>query len=960
MKTMKQFLALFFCTVLSTVAMAQMGTIRGTVTDGSTGETMIGVTVVIKNTTNGAATDLDGKFEIKAEPGVYDVQVTYISYNAITIEGVEVKAGEVTLLDNIAMGEDATALEEVVITAEVVKVTESALLTVKKKSVNMIDGISSANFRKIGDSNAASAVKRVPGVSIEGGKYVYVRGLGDRYTKSTLNGMEIPGLDPDRNSLQMDIFPTNVLDNIIVKKTFTPDLPADFTGGIVDIGLKDFPDERVASISVGLGYTPSMHLNADYLTYEGSSTDFLGFDNGLRDNPTNRSTDIPATVADAFSSDAQSLQMRSILDDFSATLATQRQNSFMDYSLGFSLGNQISGDKVTWGYNFALTYKNDTKFYDEVEYGRYGKDEDTSALELDRRELQTGAYGENNVLVGTLGGIAMKTQLTKVRMTLLHLQNGVSKAGLFDYVNTDQGANFDAYQHNLEYNQRAISNLLLHGTHQFSESGDFRLEWKLSGTQSAIEDPDIRFTRYRSDTDRPTIGTEAGLPQRLWRYLDETNLAGRTDATYEYELNGLGGKLRGGVSALQKDREYEIQDFQLNLVGVGGQVTGNPDELFSPELLWNPQTNRGVAYAAGFLPVNTNAYDASATNIGFYVSNELNLTEKLNTVIGLRAEKYTQTYTGLNQEGLLFDEEKVLDDLDLFPSVNLIYTLNEQQNLRASFSRTIARPSFKETSFATILDPLTGRTFVGGLFPDIDVATGETVWDGNLQATNINNFDVRWEIYQPGGQTIAVSGFYKTFENPIEIVQYIQAANNFQPRNVGNGEVLGIELEARKHLGFISEQLSSIFFQTNLTFTSSSIDMSATEFNSRVANAREGQQIENTRAMAGQAPYIINTGFLYDNDKGLEASAFYNVQGPTLHFVGIADRPDVYTVPFHSLNLAVNKTFGPQDNMRIGFKAANLLNDKKEKVFRSHEASDQFFESLAPGSAFDVSFSYSF
>ena len=192
-----------------------------------------------------------------------------------------------------------------------------------------------------------------------------------------------------------------------------------------------------------------------------------------------------------------------------------------------------------------------------------------------------------------------------------------------------------------------------------------------------------------------------------------------------------------------------------------------------------------------------------------------------------------------------------------------------------------------------------------------------------------------------------------------KIVQFARDAGSFQPRNVGNGNVAGLEIELRKHLGFIAPALSNLFFQTNLTFTKSVIEMSETEYQSKLANARENETVKDTRAMAGQAPYILNGGLIYSSESGFEAGAFYNVQGRTLQFAGIVDRPDVYTVPFHSLNLTVNKTFGSSDQSRIGLKVTNLLNDRRESVFSSYEATDQLFQSLAPGRQISVNFSYS-
>lgn len=957
MKNIKK-LALIIVLLGFTLSISAQGIIRGTVTEAATGEPLFGVTAVIDGTTTGASTDFDGKFEIKTSPGIYKLNLTFISFKTVVIEGVEVKEGEVTLLPNISLVEDSEVLAEVVVTAEALQTTEEALLTVKRKSVNLFDGISSASFKKIGDSDAATAVKRVPGISIEGGKYVFVRGLGDRYTKTILNGVDIPGLDPDRNTLQMDIFPTNILDNIIVVKAFTPDLPADFTGGIVDIALKDFPDEKMMNISASLGFNPNMHLQDQYLTYNGSSTDFLGFDDGLRDIPVSEGDQI-VTRFDVFRDNSLQPQFTETISKFNTELAAMRDNSFMDYSLGLSFGNQMAGEKNTWGYNFAFSYKNSTEFYEDAEYNFFGKANDPSENELVGRELQKGDFGVNNILLSGLGGLALKREKSKYRLNVLHLQNGESKAGLFNYIGADQGSNFVAEQHNLEYSQRSITNVYLNGTH-YNSDGKWEVEWKISPTRSSIDDPDIRFTRIRTDSDQPSIGTESGIPQRIWRSLTEYNLANKLDVTRKTTLGGRDAKIKAGASYTYKQRDYTIENFAINTNNI--TVTANPNDILTPENYFNVNDNRGgVFFTPQFIPVNPNKYDATISHAGAYISSEFNLGEKLKSILGVRAESYLQQYSGEDQTGLVFDNEKVIDDFDLFPSVNFIYALsdndNASQNLRFSFSRTIARPSFKEASIATIIDPITGRTFLGGLFQES--LGGEVIWDGNLVATNINNFDVRWEMFQKRGQTLSLSAFYKTFENPIEIVQFVTASNNYQPRNVGDGRLLGLELEFRQNLGKFVPALDNFSINSNITIVESQIDMSASEIQTRENRARTGETISDTRDMAGQAPYIINTGIAYTGaNNGLDMGVYYNVQGETLMIVGFSDRTDVYSVPFHSINLTANKTFGADGRIKAGLKVSNLLNDKREQVFQSYQAQDQIFQSLAPGTTISFSLGY--
>src|SRR5690606_13299537 len=310
--------------------------------------------------------------------------------------------------------------------------------------------------------------------------------------------------------------------------------------------------------------------------------------------------------------------------------------------------------------------------------------------------------------------------------------------------------------------------------------------------------------------------------------------------------------------------------------------------------------------------------------------------------------------------GLVLRDEMVLDDLDFFPSVNIIYSLDERQNLRLSYARTIARPSFKEASYAEILDPLTGRTFIGSFFRDV-APSGEVIWDGNLKATDIDNLDLRWETFPASGQTLAASVFYKRFANPIEMVQYVQAPNNFQPRNVGEASVYGIELEARQGLSFLSPVLDKFSLNANVTMIHSRVDMSATVYNSRMRNARENVIISVSRRMAGQAPYIVNAGLSYaGKNNGLEAGLYYNVQGETLTDVGIADKPDVYSVAFHSLNLNAIQHLGKDERLYVGINVTNILGDKREYVFRSFQATDKLFSKVSPGTSVKVKVGYAF
>lgn len=947
------------------VSQDQKGIIRGTVFDDLTGETLIGVTVQVKSTTLGAVTDFDGKFSLTLPAGTYDVVVSYVSYQSITISGLQVKPGSVALLDNIRLQEDVKTLEDIVVTAEAIRNTESALLTVKRKAPILVDGISSAKFSQIGDSDASEAVKRVTGVSVEGGKYVFVRGLGDRYTKTTLNSMDVPGLDPDRNSIQIDIFPTNLIENMMVLKSSSADMPADFTGGVVNIETKDFPEVKIFNVSAGIGYNPSMHFNNNYFSYKGGSKDWLGYDDGTRALPTGaRSNPFPAPGGAA--NDAVVSQF---LRGFTKTMSTENQRSLLDYDFSFSAGNQKNfKNGASLGYVFSTTYKNSTVLYDDAFIGDFQRPLPADEYELVYATVQDGQLSERNVLLGTLAGIAYKTHNSKYKISMLHLQNGESRAARFFIDDNGSAVGKSGYlgdSENLEYNQRAVTNILLAGEHHIADKG-LKIDWRISPTISKIVDPDIRKTAFSyTSSDTVFAAGQAGFPSRIWRYLDELSVNARVDFDKSYSLFNQDAVLKFGASQLVKERDFEI--LQYNMQFYLQNFTSQPDYQGNSSIILDDQylyPNGPVYFGDGNTSPNSNAYNATLSNTAFYVSNQFQILKKLKAIIGIRAENFVQRHTGRDAiyaggdvvNGKNLDNEVVLDALHFFPSGNFVYGYRDDQNVRFSYSRTIARPSFKELSYAQILDPISNRIFNGGLFATND-------WDGNLHETLIDNLDLRWEKYMKKSELFSVGVFYKAFNDPIELVQMPAAQTNseFQPRNVGDGRVMGVEFEFRKSLDFVSPRAKSFYFGGNFTVVNSQIDMTKTEFDVRKIFEKEGQSIKNTRPMAGQAPYIVNVGLSYENPAlGVDGGLFYNVNGPTLTVVGGGIFPDVYTEPFNSLNFNINKTFGEQKRTTLNVSVNNILNDLKESYYVGFRAEDQLFSRLNPGTSFSFGFKYNF
>lgn len=927
---------------------AQKGTVAGNVIDGEFVEPMAFANILVKGTTTGTTSDFDGKYELELDPGIYTLVFSFVGYNTQEIVDVVIKAGEVTELDVTLQ---TNSLDTIILTTSVKKNTESAVLNLQKKSVTLLDGLSAQAIKSSGAGNVAAAVKNVPGVSIQGGKYVYVRGLGDRYTKSILNGIDIPGLDPDRNTIQMDLFPTSILDNVIVIKSAAAEYPADFTGGIIDIITKDFPTKGEYSISLGGSYNPDMHFNDKYLTSEGSDTDIFGYDDGTRDLPIHRYQPIPAT------SENNAL-LTTLTNSFQKELAAKQERSGMDLDFGFTLGNQydIGDDKI--GYQASFSYKNTTTFYENRVDGAYIKNpQDISDYELLAALDSKGAEGINNVILNGLAGIAYKTDKSKFKVNLLHIQNGESSAGFFDQIISQDGtggALEPLTKNAIAYTERSITNVLVTGKHRLNSIGEekaFNLEWKLSPTFSKVMDKGHRITPLQqSDSGNSFLSPSAStFPIQLWRHLLEESWNGKIDLDKTFDLFDRPAKIKFGGAYTYKFRDFSIDDYTFNIRGNQSFIAdGDVNNLLASENVWDPTSDTGT-YLINIDTFNANdAYEGEQHIGANYVSLEFNVSKKMKTVFGLRTEFFKSYYTGQDGQDV-FDRELVLDEFDFFPSANVIYALNDDDNLRASYSRTTARPSFKEQSNSQIFDPITGRLFIGalGVKP--------------LVPTYINNFDLRYEHFGDNGQMFAISGFYKEFTDAIEQQFFVNAPTQLTVGNLGDANVIGAEFEVRQRLGFITEGLNNLKINANVSIIKSELTMSNDEFQGRQASARDGETIDKKRDLQGQAPYLINVGLDYNNDDiALQTGLFFNVQGKTLEVVGIREVPDVYTKPFNSLNFTLNKTFGEDENTSIDLKVSNILGNSRISEYESFRAQNQIFTLRDPGTTFSLGYTYKF
>lgn len=937
---------------------AQNGKITGTIIDDETGEAMLGATIMIVGTSNGASADLDGKYTLSSiAPGIYELKASFIGYAAQTIKEVEVKAGQTTIINvRLAVPKGGNELETVTVTADALKNSEAALLTVQKNSTVVLDGISAEQFSKIGDNDAASAVRRVTGVNIEGGKYIYVRGLGDRYTKTTVNGGEVSGLDPNRNTVQMDLFPTSLLDNVVVYKTFAPNLYGDFTGGYVDIATKEFPETMTFQVSLSLGYNTQSSFNNEFLTHESTGAEWLTFPGTGRDIPSIVSGGIVNRSA-AESNNALANQLRDQTLSF-GSFQTQTTSPFLNSNFSLAFGNQyqVAGGNA-FGVIIGLNHQRSFEHYSADNDGEANvwKLQGLNETALNRELGTNDTRSVENALLGALVNLSYKLPNHKFSLNLMRNQS-TQKEGrnqIGRKASDDPSEVF--YTNRLDFQERALSTLQLKAKHVMPSFNKLEIDWLASYSRAIFDQPDLRFlTWVVRDNGAGTARTQPStglLPIHFYRDMGENSYNGKLDFTLPVATS----KIKFGAAYLAKDREYRENQYQLDDGSGGNLLFANNDPSDADNILTNifsADNTSATAVAITDTYEAENNYDANQTVFGAYAMVELPLTSKLKVITGARYEKTQINFASFGDYILggntisAFEENTLLDNNDILPSVNFIYNLvknedgKKDMNLRVSYNRTLARPTFRE------LAPVVTFDFVGGFLQR---------GNPNLRRSLIDNVDLRWEYYTRPGEIFSVSGFYKRFQDPIEPVINAAVASTTIIQtweNLADANFYGIELEARKKLDFITPSLANFTLGANFTYIFTEVEL--TEEQKTFVESVNSINNDNTRPLNGQAPWVVNTSINYQNDAiGLKSGLVFYMNGPRLSTVDLANN-HIFERPRPNLRFNISKDFG-QFNVR--FSANNLLNP--EYLFDTeYNGTDYIFQNSRRGRTFSIRIKY--
>ncbi|MDA0737232.1 MAG: TonB-dependent receptor [Bacteroidetes bacterium] len=957
---MNKLLILFFslALLLSTSVFAQStnGSLTGTIVDSESGETLIGVNVVLEGTVKGTASDIDGNYTIKSiEPGTYTLVVSYISFTPQKITGIEIVAGETVQLD-IILQPETEFLDEIVVTAEAVLDNEAGLLKQRQKSISFSDAISAESIARSGAGDAAGAMKKVVGASVVGGKYVYVRGLGDRYSSSHLNGVELPSADPDKKSFQFDIFPSSLLENIITIKTFTPDKPGNFSGGLVDVYTKDFPEQRTFSVSFSGGYNALASGKEGYLSTTGS-TDYLAKDDGTRAVPqpildyiSDPEFDLPSSSSARFISEDAYL-----LDDFSSHFNNEMAPKIttLPYNFGGSIayGDQLELLGNPLGYTMSLTYNQSASNYSDGKLGRW-----QLIGELDKSGGLTNLFDLTDqkstisVDMGLLAGVSYKIgEGHKVSTNLITTRSGQHGARNINGVWNEEAPDRGYQSSVIQYIERSLTALQFSGKHYFKGLLNSTIDWKYSVATNTQSEPDLRFLTYLigEDEDGQTfLSLSSGLfqrPARFFRELEEDsdNLILDYSVPFEF-LGNSGGKFKTGYYQQSINRDFAENRFEYEIGARSFSDFANDiNGFFSyTGIVDSSQIGTRTRYTFGNLidddTNQKNQYTAEKEITAFYLMVELPITSQLKLITGFRPEMTKMNTTS----GDTSTAPGILDNTDILPAVSAVYNLTDNMNIRGSYTNTIARPTFRE------LAPYTTFDFVGDF-----IFTG----NAELERTLITNMDLRWEWFPNAGEIIAVSVFYKDIENPIERIVRLDVNRAQSVQNVAEAQVYGMEFEIRKSLNFISEALSNFQFSNNFSLVQSEVSIPDAElFNIRINDP----DAPDTRSLAGQSPFLLNFDLEYfKEDNGFSANASFNRFGDRLYSVALGAIPDVFERGYSTLDIIVNKSFS--NGFKAKLSAKNLF-DPAVKLSHELEGQEYIYQSYKTGRSISLSLSYSF
>ncbi len=898
------------------LAQNSTGTTSGFVLDGQTGRPIPGVSIAINGQSSDKnLTDTDGRFKLVLSPGKYTINLTAPNYAPVEMTDVIIKAGEDTEASAVMSNKANVTTLDVVDKIDAVTSNAEAMLNERKLSAVVSDSISREELTGGAAGDAAGALEKVTGVSVVGDGFVYVRGLGERYSATQLNGSVIPTTEPEKRVVPLDLFPSGMIDSIKIAKTYSPDLPAEFSGGLVQLKTIEFPIQKVLQFSLKTGFNTVTTFNK-FLTYPGGSTDFWGFGSGNRALPSAIPVEQRLTVGQFSQAQLQNLG-QSFANTWEPT-ATNSQRPAFDWSA------VAGGTFGRIGIVSAFSFSNRPQLQSELQrYIRQGDNRPIIFTEYkDFREYseaaRMGAVLNAAIRINSNNKIVFKNTFTHD-----------SEKSAREFQGYDGGVDGIVNTQRLRYIQRLLVSSGVEGDHSLPKFHNGLIHWQVTYSRSQRDEPDLReVIRNQIPDGRFTFAATSGSGLRFFSDLNDRIVEPQGDFSVPFFKGKISGLFKTGVRVTIRNRDFSARRF---LFAPQQLTTLN---LFLPSnQLFAPANIRPNGFQITEFTRATDTYDAKMNIYAGYVMVDLNLSPKWRVEGGVRIEDADQRVTTFDNRVPNAQPVRAgLANRDPAPAVNVIYSLNPKQNFRFSASRTLSRPDFRE------LSPFDFNNVLGGF-----VVSGNP----NLLRATVNNYDVRWEMFPGGNQLIAVSFFAKQFKNPIE--QTIVPSNDLRQTfvNAQGAKNYGIELEYRQSLARLSPKLKDFGVSSNFTFVDSNIDIRPQD-----ATIVTSQ----SRALLGQSRFIFNSILQWNNPKvRSDAKFFANYVGRRISDVGTFSLPDIYQQGNKFIDFVYRYTFDEKAKWTLRFEAENLANNEYRWM-----QGDILQRSYRLGRNFQVGISYSF
>jgi hypothetical protein len=867
--------------------------------------------------------DIEGKFYLTLEVGKkYTLTISNAGYEAKSVSEVDVTANQENYLEIVLKENAKSNLTGVTLTSTSRRVeSTSALLTFQRSNTALSSGLAADFIRRTPDKNTGEVLKRVSGTSIQDGKFVVVRGLSDRYNSAVINNALLPSTEPDKKAFSFDVIPSSLIDNIIINKTATPELPGEFAGGLIQINTKDVPARDLLSVGVSIGFNTQSAFQ-DFTSNERNGNDWIGFDDRTRGLPKGFPTRAQVYRA---GNTQQKIAWSRLFNNEVYKEKTSTALPTQTYNITWGKSNRFKNGGVL-GTIFSVQYRTSMLKFD-VE--RKLHQQDGKAIvnltdEQNKYSVNTGAIANISYVKG------------KHKISFKNLFNQLFEDNYY----TRSGNNEDRIQdinfRSSVLNQRSLYSSQLEGDHQLTKSG-IKLRWNGNFAYNWKSQPDLRTSSYTKSTGstQPFTNNDDDT-RRFFSDLKDYSYGANGAITIPFSLNKVKQTFKTGGSTLIRIRDFRSRLFQYE--PASPTLFDDTKEQLPYDQIFAGNNIGTDGFVVNETTNNQDKYFGVSVLNGMYGMFDNKFGERVRLVWGVRVENFQQFLTTKNVSAkrVVVDTEK----WDVLPSFNFTYSPNTKNSVRVSGSRTVARPEFREIAPFSFYDYEANYGVNGNV---------------NLQRSSILNGDVRYEFYPKGGEAITIGGFYKYFNDPIELrldPSSVLDRRNYGYSNADNAYTLGAEFEVRKNLDFVNKSLNNFSIFANLTYIYSKVTLQGST--------------PTSRPLQGQSPYLANMGLQYNSKQGgWSGSLLYNRIGQRLSLVGNNDFPDIYERPRDQVDFQLaKKIFKNKGEVKLTW--ADILNPAyyfyenvdTKKAFSS--GTDRVFNSYTPGSTITLGFTYDF